>query len=164
MNKALNLLSDGEGTVTFGFLAADVYYVRITGHLSSKVGIDCATHFRQHLAAGPAIRVFADAASGTGSAFAARSAIMRALLANRRTLHFLTILVAPGPMAARAQAMVETLDRPNVIIDSPALFQTQVQDAVPPPQYRGGPASGTIRVSRSARPPARSWRPRARMA
>jgi hypothetical protein len=162
MSSALNILSDREGTVTFGFLAEDAYYFRIVGHLSSKLGIDCAAQLRNHLVAGRALRLFVDVASGDGSSFAARSALMRSLLANRQHVDSVTIL-AVGATVARAQSMATLLGKPNVILESPALFQTKLRDATPT-RPRIPPTSGTVRVARSVRPVARSSRPRARTA
>jgi hypothetical protein len=163
MSRSLHLLSDPQATVTFGFLAADVYYVRIAGYVSSKLGIDCSLQLRQELA-NTAVTLYADVVSAEGSAFAARSAMMRALLANRRQLNSVTILVGSGAAAARARSMAGMLGRPHNIIDSAALFQTQLVQAVPSAKSKLAPTSGTVRVARAVRPGARSLRPRARTA
>jgi hypothetical protein len=163
MNRALNILSDREGTVTFGFLAVDAYYFRIVGHLSSKLGIDCAAQLRNHLASGRALRLFVDVASGDGSSFAARSALMRSLLANRQHVDSVTIL-AIGTTVSRAQSMATLLGKPSVILESPGLFQTKLRDAAQSARPRVAPTSGTVRVARSVRPVRRSSRPRARTA
>jgi hypothetical protein len=163
MNRSLHMLSDAQGTVTHGLLAANVYYVRVGGYVSSKLGIDCSLQLRQHLAS-TAVTFFLDVASAEGGAFAARSAIMRALLANRRQLNFVTILVGSKAVATRARSMAATLGRPHSVIDSPGLFQTQLIEAVPSARSKIGPTSGTVRIARSVRPSARSMRPRARTA
>lgn len=163
MSRSLHLLSDTQATVTFGFLSANVYYCRITGYVSSKLGIDGSLQLRQHLASAT-VTLFADVASGDGSTFAARSALMRALLANRQQLTSATILVRSSATAARARSMADMLGRPHSIIDSAALFQTQLLQAVPSARSKVAPTSGTVRVATAARPGGRSMRPRARTA
>ena len=163
MSRSLHMLSDTQGTVTHGFLAPNVYYARVAGYVSSKLGIDCSLQLRQHLT-DTTVTVFVDASSVEGGAFAARSAVMRALLAKRRQLHFVTILVGSEAMATRARAMAATLGRPHSVMDSPGLFQTQLIEAVPSARRKIAPTSATLRVARSVRPIARSARPRARTA
>jgi hypothetical protein len=164
MSRSLHVLSDAQGTVSFGFLAANVYYLRIEGFLSAKVGIDCAVKLRQELSFGTEVACFADVASAEGGAFAARSAVMRALLANRRQLSNMTILAAANPSGTRARSMAVMLGRPSTIIESPALFQTQLREAVPSARSKTAPPSGTVRIGRAVRTSARPSRPRARTA
>jgi hypothetical protein len=163
MSRALTELSDGEGTVAFGPLAVGVYYVRLTGHLSSKLGIECAVQLRQQLGTGRGVHFFVDGALAKGVAFAARSAVMRALLANRQQLNSITVVVAVGS-SARARSMVAMLGRPNLVTDSAEVFQTHLHEAVPSARTKLAPTSGTMRAARSQRPRARSLRPRARSA
>jgi hypothetical protein len=164
MNRSLSVLSDAQGTVTLGFLAQDVYYIRIAGHVSSKIGIELGLQLREQLGGPTAMRVFIDLASVQGGTFGARSAIMRALLATRRQLSSVAVLVGSGPSATRARTMTAMLGRPSQIIDSAALFQVQLLEAAPSARSKIAPASSTVRAAPSGHVVARSSRPRVRTA
>ena len=91
----LQVLSDDQGTVVTGYLADGVYFVRLVDYVSSGLGIELASRLRKHLVDAAAVSCFFDIASSEGSDFAARSAIARAVLANRRQVASVTTLVAP---------------------------------------------------------------------
>ena len=162
MSRALRVLSDDKGTVVAGFLAANVYYLRVVGSISSSIGIRCASQVRQDLSNATSAVCFFDASSVEGSDFAARSAIMRAFLANRSHLTSIKLLTAPGLGAARARALVPMLDNSTEILASAALFNAQLLAAAPSAPSKL-PSSGRIPIARSVRPTARSsMRPGAR--
>src|SRR5689334_11810123 len=98
MSRSLHVLSDAQGTVSLGFLAANVYYFKAAGFLCAKLGIDCSLWLRKQL---PTARVslFFDASESEGFAFAARSAITRAFVANRPQLDSITVLALGGAAA-----------------------------------------------------------------
>jgi hypothetical protein len=155
MSSALQVLSDSGGTISAGFLAPDIYYVRVVDHVSSGLGIGFGTQLRRHLGDATAVTCFFDVSSAHGGDFAARSAIMRALLANRRQLVSIKVLVSPGPVAARARALSAMLGGATHVIDSAAVFNAQLREAAPAAQ-RKLPASGRMPIARSMRPRARS--------
>jgi hypothetical protein len=169
MSRALRVLSDDNGTVVAGFLAPDVYYIRVVGTISSALGIRYASQFRQDLGNAATATCFFDASSAQGSDFAARSAIMRAFLANRSRLAGIKLLTAPGLGAARVRALAPILDNATEIVSSAALFNAQLLAAAPTAPSKL-PASGRIPVARSVRPNVRSsmrpgrwsYRPRVR--
>ena len=104
MAKALQVLSDDQGTVIAGYLAVDVYYVRLADYISSGLGIEIASQLRKHLGDAAGVTCFFDVALVQGGDFAARSAIARALLANRRQVTSITTLVPIGSIPMRARA------------------------------------------------------------
>jgi hypothetical protein len=162
MAKTLHALSDDRGTVIAGHFTAGVYYVRLVGYISSRLGIEIASHLRRQLADAPAVTCFFDVASIEGGDFAARSAIARALLANRAQVTSTTTLVAPGPIHMRARAFVTMLERAGQVVDSDAAFRARLMEAAPSSASLLD-SNRPARVARSSfRPAARSLRPRAR--
>ena len=162
MAKTLHALSDDRGTVVAGHLTAGVYYVRLAGYISSGLGIDIASQLRRQLADAAAVTCFIDVASIEGGDFAARSAIARALLANRAQVTSITTLIASGHIPMRAKAFVTMLERAGQVVDSDAAFRARLVDAAPSAASLLD-SSRPPRVARSSiRPIARSLRPRAR--
>jgi len=162
MTKTLHVLSDGQGTVVAGYLAAGVYYVRLVQHISSGLGIQIASQLRKQLADAATVTCFFDVASIEGGDFAARSAIARALLANRAQVTSITTLIAPGHIPMRAKAFVTMLERAGQVVDSDATFRARLAEAAPAAASLLD-SQRPARVSRSSiRPVSRSLRPRAR--
>ena len=162
MAKTLHALSDERGAVVAGHLTAGVYYARLVGYISSGLGIEIASQLRRHLGDAPAVTCFFDVGSVEGGDFAARSAIARALLANRAQVTSITTLVAPGPIHMRARAFATMLERAGQVVDSDAAFQARLAEAAPSAVHLLD-SKRPARVSRSSiRPAARSLRPRAR--
>jgi hypothetical protein len=162
MNRALRVLSDNGGTIVAGFLAPEIYYVRLVGSVSSALGIRCANQLRKDLANATAAICFFDAAAAQGTDFAARSAIMRAFLANRHHLKSIRVLVDPSAPESRVRALGAMVESTTQVITSAAIFNAQMLEAAPTAPSTL-PASGRIPIARSVRPSRmRSMRPRAR--
>ena len=161
MAKALHVLSDNQGTVVAGYLAANVYYVRLADYISSGLGIEIASLLRKHLGDAAGVTCFFDVAWVEGGDFAARSAISRALLANRRQVTSVTTLVPTGSIPMRAKALVTMLERAGQVVDSAAAFRARLLEAAP---FASSllDSHRPARITRSVRPAARSLRPRAR--
>ena len=161
MPKALQVLSDDQGTVVAGYLAAGVYYVRLTDYISTGLGIEIASQLRKHLADAAAVSCFFDVALVQGGDFAARSAIARALLANRRLVTSITTLVPTGSIPMRARALVTMLERAGQVVDSATAFRERLVEAAP---FASSllDSQRPARITRSVRPAARSLRPRPR--
>lgn len=161
MSGALQTLADGQGTIVAGLLSANVYYIRISDHLSPFLAQRFSALLRQELSTGARIAIFLDVESTSGSDFSARSSIMQALLSQRKRIHSGTILVTPGPRAARLRAMASMLGNRFQLVDSLAVFQARLREAAPSAR-NFVPASGSMPVARSIRQGAKSTRPGAR--
>jgi hypothetical protein len=161
MSKPLQVISDGRGTVVMGFLAAGVYYLRFLDEIVSGLGIRCASQIRKDLADTTAVACFFDVASTEGGDFAARSAVVRALLSNRRRLTSVATLVATGPVVAKARALVSIPGCAAHVVTSADTFLAQMLEVAPLAQTKLPPAR-SVPAARSVRPAARSVRPRTR--
>jgi hypothetical protein len=161
MNRPLQVLADNLGTVVAGFLSANVYYIRFIDHVSTGLGIRSGSHLRRELADATEVTCFFDVASAERVDFAARSAIIRALLVNRRRLVKVTTLTTPGLNATKVRSLLAVLGNISLVIDSAAVFQAEMLEAAPFAQGKLLP-NRWVPIARSIRPAARSLRPRAR--
>jgi hypothetical protein len=166
MPKALEVIADARGTIVTGFIAPGVYYVRVIGEISSDLGIRCGVQLRRHLGGAQGVTGFFDFASALGSDFAARSAITRALLANRTSLTAIKALVTRGAMVARARAMIAILGKVAQIVEDASEFHSALLLAAPFAQAKLPPSrwipAARVEPAASDAPRPRSLRPRAR--
>jgi hypothetical protein len=140
MPKALEVIADARGTIVAGFIAADVFYLRATGEISAALGNRCSTQLRRHLGGSNETTCFFDFSAALGSDFAARAAITRALVANRRPRPSINALVRSGAMLARARAMIPILGDLVQLLDDPAPFHEALNAAAPSAQSKLPPS------------------------
>ena len=155
MSKPLQVLSDEQGAIVAGFLAPGVHYLRFIGTISSDLGIRGGTLLRKQLDNGPTMVGFFDMSSAQGIDFAARSAVVRALLANRQRLSSFTTLAPIGLLAKTARSMAMTLGSTAHVMEDAEAFEGRLLKAAPfalarLPQSRWQP------IVRSLAPRARS--------
>jgi len=157
------VLSDSRGTVVAGRIDTGVYYIRIVDFITTALGMRFSALLRHELAAGPPVAIFVDAEAAQGSDFSSRSAIMQTLMAQRKQIASVTILVTAGPLSPRATEMAAMLGCKYQFVDSQVVFQMRLRELAPSTRSRM-PSSGHMPVARSVRPGARSVRPAARSA
>lgn len=122
----MQLVSDREGSVMFGWVGSNVYYSRFTGRLSAELGTAHVRALESAMTASATIRYFGDSRNLTSYDLLARSEFARLLLSKRKQFVDVVILNRKGDVSASARVLMETMGRALIILDEPSEFEKRL--------------------------------------
>ncbi|HEY6727461.1 MAG TPA: hypothetical protein VI197_25675 [Polyangiaceae bacterium] len=131
MGNSLEILAARSGAAILGELSADVFYAGLVGHVCSGLGAKCATRLATRLATFDSAHLYCNLLLSSTFDFSARSSIVRTLIAHRRHVASMTLLVGSAAGQATAQALAATLDTGARIVTDPIEFDTLLVKAAP---------------------------------
>lgn len=129
-------LRDREGIVRVGWVGHSVIHARFEGSLSAELGVRFAGHLHALVASARGVHCFADTAGLTHYDLLARSAFVRAALANRRSFASFTILTWPSSSSAGAQSLAAALGDDVRVCTERAEFERRLVEVAPLARYR----------------------------
>jgi len=141
----LELLTDASGSVTFGWVDQGVFYARFSHGLSAELGAAYANRLRAIVQATPSIRYFSDARALENYDLLARSAFLRAVMAQRRKFTSIDMLTWPGDLSP---AVVASLGEPILVTCDPVVFETRLFATAPRARWKLDPKSEAIAQQR----------------
>jgi hypothetical protein len=129
--RALEVLSDDDGSVTLGWVAEGVYYARFAGGLSVALGMAHLSRLREALDLVRPLTYFVDASTLARYDLVARSAFIRFVLENRND--FTSIVMQPwsGGVTAATEAFVAAMGGSVTIIRDAREFDLRLLGAAP---------------------------------
>jgi len=129
--SSLELLSDNDGSVVFGWVADKVLFTRFQGGLNAETGYIYATRLSSLVGPAQSISFFCDSSELKNYDLLARSAFARVVLSSRRKFTSLVILTwADGPSPS-SQALAATLGEPIEILTSVNAFEARLARQAP---------------------------------
>jgi hypothetical protein len=129
--SSLELLSDNDGSVLFGWVADGVLYTRFHGGMNAETGYIYATRLGSLVGPAQSICFFCDSSELKNYDLLARSAFARVILSSRRKFTSLVMLTwAEGPSAS-SQALAATLGEPIEILTSVNSFEARLSRQAP---------------------------------
>jgi len=130
-SSRLELIADAAGSVAIGWIATGVLYARTVGDISAEVGKVQAARIQGFAEAVTQLSFFIDASQLKQYDLLARSAFVRAVLANRRKFSELVMLsVAEGETPAE-QSLVSVVGEPFDILRAPDDFEDRLLELAP---------------------------------
>lgn len=127
----MDLVRDLEGSVTFGWAGAGVYYSRFAGTLSVGLGDAHAEALANALAEVRSLRYFADSSELTSYDLLARSTLVRQLLSHRKKFTEIVILNWTGGLSAPGRALMDAVGQPLSILNDRLEFEQRLRQAAP---------------------------------
>ncbi len=140
-------MSDTDGSIVFGWLAPNTLYVRFTGGLSATLGSAFAVRFQGLLEGKTSVRFFNDGSGLKHYDLLARSAIVRVLLANRRSFDSFTLLTWAGDVGPAAQAFLVALGDGVEFLTSAEEFEARLLRFAPHARQKLDPKTWVRRPS-----------------
>ncbi len=129
--SSLELLSDDDGSILFGWVAEGVLYARFQGSLNAETGYIYATRFGTLVGPAQSIHFFCDSSELKNYDLLARSAFARVILSSRRKFTSLVMLTwAEGP-SPTSRALAATLGEPIDILTSVNSFEARLSRQAP---------------------------------
>ena len=129
--SSLELLSDNDGSVLFGWVADGILYTRFQGGLNAETGYIYATRLAALVGPAQSIHFFCDSSELKNYDLLARSAFARVILSNRRKFTSLVMLTwADGPSPS-SRALAATLGEPIEILTSSNAFEARLSRQAP---------------------------------
>jgi hypothetical protein len=133
------VLSDGEGSVTLGWVADDVFYTRFTGGLSATTGMAYAARLRDLLAGVSSLSYFADSGTLSHYELLARSAFARLILENRRKFSSLVMLTWSVGESQAGAAFAAAVGNPIMLLTDAREFEQRLLAVAPLAKQRLDP-------------------------
>jgi hypothetical protein len=130
VNNPLTMVADLQGAVVLGFVSKDIFYMRFTGHVTTRLGSKCAALLRRQLSSHAVQGIFCDGDQPSID-LSARSEIVRAFLDNRRHLESMATLVGTPEVAPTLRAIATVLDCLAHIADTADDFHGMLIRAAP---------------------------------
>jgi hypothetical protein len=129
--SSLELLSDNDGSVVFGWVADGVLYTKFQGGLNAETGYIYATRLASLVGPAQSINFFCDSSELKNYDLLARSAFARVILSNRLKFTSLVMLTwAEGPSPS-SRALAATLGEPIEILTSVNSFEARLSRQAP---------------------------------
>jgi len=127
----LEVVSDREGAAVYGWAASGVVYTRFDGGLSAEAGQAYATRLSALVKGVSAFTFFCDSSQLKYYDLLARSAFVRAILANRRRLSSLVFLTWAEGVSPITRALAEAVGEPMEILTDLATFESRLLRSAP---------------------------------
>jgi hypothetical protein len=127
----MDLVSDKEGSVTFGWVNARVFYTRFTGTLSVALGAAHVAALQAAIDSAPAISYFTDSSELDSYDLLARSALVRVLLSQRRKFTEMVVLSWAAELSPPGRALMDAIGEPLLILKDRAEFDRRLAVAAP---------------------------------
>jgi len=108
-----------------------VIYTRFDGGFSAHIGYDYAMRLGAMLAKSPSLSFFGDATRLRSCDLLARSALVRAILTNRKKFAVLAMLTQRNGLAPAGGALAGTLGETVQVFTDAAAFEMRLQKAAP---------------------------------
>ena len=128
--SGLEVMTDGEGSIVVGWVVPNALYCRLSGGLSARLGSSFASKLGAMMEGKTSILYFSDASALKHYDLLARSAIVRVLLANRRSFESFTILTWAGGFKSVEQALAAALGGVDLLTDKDE-FELRLLRAAP---------------------------------
>jgi hypothetical protein len=127
----LELLSDNDGSVVFGWVADGVLFTRFMGGLNAETGYIYATRLSSLVGPAQSIIFFCDSSELKNYDLLARSAFARVILSSRRKFTSLVMLTwAEGP-SPTSRALAASLGEPIELLTSVNAFEARLARQAP---------------------------------
>jgi hypothetical protein len=127
----LEVLSDRDGAIVFGWVAQDVLYAQMIEHLQAALGMRYATRLEQHLVSRSSAKLYIDCSGLETYEFPARAAIGRVLLTHRKRVASVSVLVRSRVVELGMHALGTTLGGLMAISNVRADFVATLDRAAP---------------------------------
>ena len=128
----LEVMSDREGAVVFGWVGPEVLYIQFVEYLTSALGMRFASRFEQQLLGEQKVQIFADCSGLDSYDFPARDALSRVLFSQRRRLTPSLILTRTRVVELGMQAIAAMLGSSLIEVNSSrAEFVARLDRAAP---------------------------------
>jgi hypothetical protein len=127
----LELLSDNEGSVVFGWVADGVLYTKFQGALNAETGYIYATRLSSLVGPAQSIYFFCDSSELKHYDLLARSAFARVILSSRRKFISLVMLAWSKGPSPSSQALATTLGEPIEVLTSVNSFEARLARQAP---------------------------------
>jgi hypothetical protein len=125
----LELLTDADGSVAFGWVGDGTYYARFSRCLSARLGEAFAARLRAAAQSCACLKYFGDARALESYDLLARSAFLRVAVEHRRKFESLTILSWAG--TDLSPAFVTTLGDNVLVTKDPIDFEARLMAIAP---------------------------------
>jgi hypothetical protein len=129
----LHVLEDREGAVAYGWIAHRVFYCRLVGCLSARLGTSFVQRLSGLLSDVPALAYFADASALEQYDLVARTRFQHLVLAERRKFVSMTILAWAGGVGPAARNFATLLAGAIELLTDPAEFDRALLNVAPSP-------------------------------
>jgi len=127
----MKCIGDGEGSATFGWVGAHVYFSRFAGRLSVELGGAHVADLQCAIEGSAALRYFSDSSALTSYDLLARSGFIRLLLAHRKKFAELVFLNWTGNLAASSKLLIAAVGEPIVVLGDRDDFERRLFLAAP---------------------------------
>lgn len=127
----LEVLSDKDGSVAFGWVAPAVLYTRFGGGFTSRMGFAFATRLGALVAQAQSLCLFCDCSELKYYDLLARSAFARVVLSHRRRFASIVILTWAEAISQSVRSLATTLGEPVEILTDMDAFETRLLRKAP---------------------------------
>jgi len=127
----MELISDKTGSMTFGWVAPDVYYTRVSGDISPHLAGAQLRRAETALENHADVHFFADCADVKSYDLLARSAFARFLLTHRRRFAEIIVLTSTEGWSNAGQALASAVGEPLVLLASASEFMKRLNSLAP---------------------------------
>jgi hypothetical protein len=135
----LEVMRDSEGSIVIGWVGTDVLYAKLSGGLSGRLGSTFAAKLQELVDGKTGIRYFGDTSELEHYDLLARSALLRVLLAKRRSFESFTMLSWAGEIGPRERAFATALGSGVDIVASLDDFEAKLYRLAPTARQRLDP-------------------------
>lgn len=136
MRADLDRLSDARGDIVLGWLAAGVFYLRLSGDLSGSLGAEGSDRFAAMLGGAERASCFVDTYDVWMMDFSTKGAFLRAFMSRRKALHEMLVLVRTPALEALARMVAEMMGRTLVMTRNQVDFQERIDEVAPRSDWR----------------------------
>jgi hypothetical protein len=147
----LEVMRDSEGSIIFGWVGPNVLYARLSGGLSMRLGASFAAKLLELVDGKTGIRYFGDTSELEHYDLLARSALLRVLLAKRRSFESFTMLSWAGEIGPRERAFATALGSGVDIVASLDDFEAKLYRLAPTARQRLDPKTWMKRATPASR-------------
>jgi hypothetical protein len=127
----LEEFGDSEGSIVLGWVTDGILYGRVTGGLSAGLGSEYAARIQAFATEAGRLRYYCDASRLEHYDLLARSAFVRAVMANRRAFELLLICMPGNGLNPVEKAFVAVLGGGVDIIFDAGDFESRLYRAAP---------------------------------
>jgi hypothetical protein len=140
----MELISDKTGSMAFGWLAPDVYYMRVSGDISPQLAATQLMRVEVALENRAQIHFFSDCAEVKSYDLLARSAFARFLLTHRKRFAEIVVLASAEGRSTDGQALASAVGEPLVLLVSASDFMKRLDSRAPGlSQFLASPPRGS---------------------
>jgi hypothetical protein len=126
MERPLEMLSDVAGGIVFGWVGRGVLYCKLIDRISPELGAKFEQRLPSAFVGKAQVHCYVDVSSPGSLDLSGQSAIIRAMIAERRRLRALTIAAGSPAAAAIARVLSNVLDGVSVTLSEAGRFNADL--------------------------------------